>query len=408
MDYSGADLTYLVAGLTLVLALIVPTLVKRVAVSSPIVLLVVGLALGLTPLTDGLPIDPRENRAVIEHVTELAVLVALMGVGLAIDRPLRLLDATSLRTWSPTWRLLAITMPLSIAGVAALGLAAGLSLSLAVLLGAALAPTDPVLASDVQVAGPNLEAGEEEKSDHEERSEVRFALTSEAGLNDGLAFPFVYAAILLAAGGSTWSRALEWVGFHLVLRVLIGVVTGIAIGIALDPAVCRVGGRGVYPRQFQRTAVHPGAVAVGVGQERRTIGHGTVEVGGARVAPIEGSHRPASAQDPLVPGVCAGVLRDARQVACLAGFAREVAADHVEPAPHGVHVGVLKARQQHASGKVDDLGLRADQLAHLTMPDGNDAVARHRDGRGPAANGVCGENRSAGEDEVSLRHRRHC
>ena len=123
-------------------------------------------------------------------------------------------------------------MPLSVAGVAVLGLAAGLSLSLAVLLGAALSPTDPVLASDVQVGGPDVEeggdvpadaAGDDERGAHEERSEVRFALTSEAGLNDGLAFPFVYLALVLAAEGSAMSRLVEWVGFHLVLRVVVGI-----------------------------------------------------------------------------------------------------------------------------------------------------------------------------------------
>lgn len=72
-----------------------------------------------------------------------------MGVGLAIDRPLQW------RTWAPTWRLLAVAMPLCIAGVALLGWwAMGLTAAGAVLLGAVLAPTDPVLASAVQVPPP--------------------------------------------------------------------------------------------------------------------------------------------------------------------------------------------------------------------------------------------------------------
>ena len=120
-----------------------------------------------------------------------------MGVGLALDRPLELRDRASWRRWAPTWRLLAIAMPLTIAAVALLGWAAGLAPAAALLLGAVLAPTDPVLASDVQVAGPQT-------GDHEvdETDELRFTLTSEAGLNDGLAFPFVYAAILLATEGA--------------------------------------------------------------------------------------------------------------------------------------------------------------------------------------------------------------
>ena len=84
-----ADLTYLVAGLALLLAVVLPELLTRWALSAPIVLVAVGMLIGLTPLPDGMPLDPQENRASIEHVTELTVIVALMGVGLALDRPLQ-------------------------------------------------------------------------------------------------------------------------------------------------------------------------------------------------------------------------------------------------------------------------------------------------------------------------------
>ena len=134
-----------------------------------------------------------------------------MGVGLALDRPLELRNRESWSRWAPTWRLLAIGMPVTIAAVALLGSALDLAPAAALLLGAAMAPTDPVLASDVQVAGPQTGDHEVDESD-----ELRFTLTSEAGFNDGLAFPFVYAAILLATegavssghwsgSGSTWS-----------------------------------------------------------------------------------------------------------------------------------------------------------------------------------------------------------
>lgn len=230
LDLTGADVTYLLAGLALILALVVPPLVSRVAISSPIVLLGVGIVLGLSPLTDHLPLDPERNRAVIEHVTELTVIISLMGVGLALDRQLRPFDRASRRAWSPTWRLLGIAMPLCIAAVTGLGWLAGLSLPLALLLGAALAPTDPVLASDVQVGGPVVDLEDEEGDQVDERSEVRFALTSEAGLNDGLAFPFLYGAVLLAAGGSFWSGFAEWIGWYVVVKVTVGVLVGTAIG----------------------------------------------------------------------------------------------------------------------------------------------------------------------------------
>lgn len=88
-------------------------------------------------------------------------------------------------------------MPLGIAAVALLGWwVAALTPAVAILLGAVLAPTDPVLASDVQVEGPTS-GGES----HQEDDEVRFALTSEAGLNDALAFPFVYLALFMIGKG---------------------------------------------------------------------------------------------------------------------------------------------------------------------------------------------------------------
>ena len=113
-----ADLVYLVAGGTLLLAVVLPQLLRHWAVSAPMVLVAVGMLIGLTPLPDGMPLDPQDNRATIEHVTELTVLVALMGVGLALDRPLQLTRRDSWRGWSPTWRLLVVAMPLCIGAVA--------------------------------------------------------------------------------------------------------------------------------------------------------------------------------------------------------------------------------------------------------------------------------------------------
>ncbi|MCW2756804.1 MAG: nhaP2 2 [Nocardioidaceae bacterium] len=235
-----ADRYYLLAGVSLLLAVFLPAALHRFAVSPALVLLGVGVALGFTPVADGLTVDVVRDRSVVEHVTELTVLTALMGVGLAIDRPLDLLKPSSWRHWSPTWRLLAVAMPLSVVAVAALawGLL-GLGLASALLLGAALSPTDPVLASDVQVDGPGSSIDDDVPYDAPyaddpttvtESGEVRFALTSEAGLNDGLAFPFVQAALLVAAGGSLVSGTLEWVGWYLVGKVVLGVLVGVLVG----------------------------------------------------------------------------------------------------------------------------------------------------------------------------------
>jgi NhaP-type Na+/H+ or K+/H+ antiporter len=125
-----------------------------------------------------------------------------------------------------------VAMPLCIAGVAVLGWSLmGLAPASALLLGAVLAPTDPVLASDVQVEGPDVEDGISEPTP-EEDDEVRFGLTSEAGFNDGAAFPFVYGAILLAAGAAGVEHAgwATWVGWYLVGKVVIALVVGALSG----------------------------------------------------------------------------------------------------------------------------------------------------------------------------------
>jgi NhaP-type Na+/H+ or K+/H+ antiporter len=170
-------------------------------------------------LADGLPSpNPLAEDAIAERLTEFVVIVSLTAAGLKLDR------RPSWRGWQPTWRLLIVAMPLTIAATALLGWAAvGLAPASALLLGAVIAPTDPVLASDVQVAGPN--AGEE--------SDVRVALTAEAGLNDALAFPFVNAAIAIAiAGGGAWfwSWALEDVVVKLAVGLLVGYAGGRSLG----------------------------------------------------------------------------------------------------------------------------------------------------------------------------------
>jgi NhaP-type Na+/H+ or K+/H+ antiporter len=183
LEVTSPDVVYLVAGLCLLLAAVLPRLLRGRAVSAAMAFAAVGLLVGLPPVP--LPdVNPLNQGEIAERLTEITVIVAIMGVGLSIDRPL------SWRRWGTTWRLLAVTMPLTIAAVAVLGWGLmGLAPAAAVLLAAVLAPTDPVLAGDVQLAGPG------EGSD----DEVRFGLTSEAALNDGLAFPFVYLAVFLAA-----------------------------------------------------------------------------------------------------------------------------------------------------------------------------------------------------------------
>ncbi|GAA5037673.1 NhaP-type Na+/H+ or K+/H+ antiporter [Thermocatellispora tengchongensis] len=215
----SSDLIFAVAGAGALLAAVVPGLVHRRPFSLPLACLLGGMALYLLPLPLPEP-DPVAQRALLEHVTEVCVVVSLMGAGLAINRP------PGLHRWSSTWRLLGVTMPLTVVAVAAVAVTLlGWPLAAALLLGAVLAPTDPVLASDVQVGEP-VDAVDAD-------DEVRFCLTSEAGLNDGLAFPVVYAAIALAAaGGTAWigGWALVDVGYRIVAGVLAGVLVGALLG----------------------------------------------------------------------------------------------------------------------------------------------------------------------------------
>ena len=162
------------------------------------------------------PFNPVNSPKIWEMTSEICVVIGLFGVGIRID------SLRVWKNWQATVRLLAIAMPLTIAALAFVGMAAaGMTVATGLLLGAVLAPTDPVLASDVQVGKP-LEGGEHP---------VRFTLTTEAGLNDGLAFPFLYLAMaVIAAGG--WSIGLvgEWLAVDVAYRITVGLICGLVLG----------------------------------------------------------------------------------------------------------------------------------------------------------------------------------
>ncbi|RYJ03342.1 MAG: sodium:proton antiporter [Acetobacteraceae bacterium] len=200
-------------GLILLVAWL-PMVLRELPLSLP--MFCIGIGYALFSVIRGDTPDPMDYPEAAERLTELVVIVALTGAGLKLDRPLQW------RTWALTWRLLGIAMPLSILGIGLVGhWLLGLGAAAAVLLGGALAPTDPVLASDVQVGPPR--SGEED--------EVRFTLTAEAGLNDGLAFPFVNLAVALALVGTDptlW--ALDWIGRDVAWKLPVGLAAGWGIG----------------------------------------------------------------------------------------------------------------------------------------------------------------------------------
>lgn len=230
-------------GLLVLLAAWLPMVLKELPLSLPILCIFLGIGVFASGVVGWVP-DPRGEGKATERLTEFVVIVALMGAGLKLDRRI------GWRTWRSTWRLLGIVMPLSILALAALGWGLlGLPLASALLLAAVLAPTDPVLAADVQVGPPG---GRYE-------DEIRFALTSEAGLNDGLAFPFVNLALALALagpGGEGWLR--DWLLVDVVWKLGVGVAAGWAIGWGLGYLAFRL------PNRAKLARTGDGFVALGI------------------------------------------------------------------------------------------------------------------------------------------------
>ena len=209
--------TYILSLLVIGLLLLGVTLgsgwIKRLPLSYALIYLTVGVLLGSYGLD---LVEIRPETQFLERLTEFVVIVSVFGCGLKINRPLKPW------AWQSTIRLIGFLMPISILALAAIAhYILGMGWGAAVLLGAILAPTDPVLASEVQL-------------DHvEDKDELRFALTSEGGLNDSLAFPFVYFGIY-AFKNDNWNNwFISWVGIDLVWAI----ASGIAMGIIVAKAV---------------------------------------------------------------------------------------------------------------------------------------------------------------------------
>ena len=192
-----------------------PSITRQTHISYSIIYVLIGFV--LYTLIDLKPLpNPMEHQLITLHLTELVVIVSLMGTGIKIDQPF------SFKTWLVPLRLVTITMLLCIAAIALLAhYVLGFDVASSILLGAVLAPTDPVLASDVQV-GPPLE----KDSNH-----VRFAITAEAGMNDGMAFPFVWLAIAVAGVTAFSGRGVSlWLARDVLYKIVAGIVCGILLG----------------------------------------------------------------------------------------------------------------------------------------------------------------------------------
>lgn len=207
----------LIIGSLLLFVTLLSGWISRLPLSFAIIYLIVGILLG--PYGFGL-IQLRRaevfNAEVLERITEIVVIISVFSCGLKIVRPLQF------RAWNITMRLIAFLMPISIFGLAVVGkLFLGMDWGEAILLGAILAPTDPVLASEVQL------------SDTNDRDELRFGLTSEGGLNDALAFPFVYFG-LYALKDDNWNNWFQkWVLIDLIWAIVVGIVMGFLVAKAV-------------------------------------------------------------------------------------------------------------------------------------------------------------------------------
>ena len=196
-------------GLLLLIMSISDSLLKKIPFSSAAVYMILGVAAGpygleLLDLSMGI----HDDAHLLEILTEVVVLVSLFAVGLKL--PVR----SSHAPWTVPIRLATVAMVVTIGLTAAVGVALGGSLAVSLLVGALLAPTDPVLASEVQV------------SHGEDRDALRFGLTAEGGLNDGTAFPFVMLALGLMGYHELGPYGMTWFG----VDVLWAVVGGIGIG----------------------------------------------------------------------------------------------------------------------------------------------------------------------------------
>ena len=219
VEVDGFALGAFIIGLLLIAMTMGSSYLSRLPLNAAMLYLGVGVAVG--PLGLGLlRLDALENKVMLERLTEIAVLISLFTAGMKLELPLR--D----RRWRIPVQLATVSMIVTVAAVTALGVyGLGLSLGASVLLGAILAPTDPVLASDVQVSNPG------------DRDRLRFGLTGEGGLNDGTGFPFVMLGLGLLgvhelgeAGWRWWAVDVLWsVAGGLGLGYLLGTLIGRAI-----------------------------------------------------------------------------------------------------------------------------------------------------------------------------------
>ena len=254
-----------VVGLLLIVMALGDSVLARLPLSTSMLYLAVGAA--VSPLWLGwTTLAPEAQSKGLEVLAEIVVVLSLFGSGLKMSAGL------SDGRWLLPLRLAILSMLVTVALVAGVGvLALGLPLGAAILLGGILAPTDPVLASDVQVADPR------------DRDRLRFALTGEAGLNDGTAFPLVMLGLGLLGLHEIGSFGWRWVAVDVIWAVSAGVAIGAVLGTAVGRLV-------LYLRRTHKEAVGLdnflalGLVGLAYGAAALAQGYGFLAVFAAGVA----------------------------------------------------------------------------------------------------------------------------
>lgn len=224
LDIKSYIIAFAFIGFAISLMAFLPLYTKKIKITYIIPLLLLGIVLYVI----GAPLpwpDPLWELEVGTVVSEVIVIISLMTAGLKIG------TSYSWRDWKKPLSLIVITMPLFMVAIFAIAhWLLGLNGPVALLLAAVLAPTDPVLANELQL--------EEHQNTENKNTGLRFTLTAEAGINDGLAFPFVFLAILWSGVSSLGE--LDWahyVSYYLLYKITVGVLIGTAIGLAYSHAV---------------------------------------------------------------------------------------------------------------------------------------------------------------------------
>lgn len=225
-----AGLWFALGGALLLLMSLGSSYISRLPFSSAMLYLAIGAA--LSPLWLAITaLNAESHSTAVERLAEIVVLISLFTSGLKLSPGLR--D----RRWMPSLRLAVVSMLITVALVAVAGVTLlGLSLGAAILLGGILAPTDPVLASEVQVTEPT------------DRDQLRFALTAEGGLNDGTAFPIVMLGLGLMGLHEIGEMGWRWFAVDVLWAVTAGIVVGVAFGTAVGKLV-------LYIRRTHKGAV---------------------------------------------------------------------------------------------------------------------------------------------------------